>query len=266
MPSELIQRARPELPALQQTYSDAVSDILGRLGEPGSATLRVTQSKTFILPDGTEQSGPIPMVLVDFVAENRYYLTQFNPNAMTPPDCAALSPNPTLLAPFEDSPTKQCDTCTACPQNAWGSSGRGQGKACTNGRLIALLDPLAPADSPLIKLRISPTGITPFEAYVRQLGKTFNKPIYSVITYIGFDPQSTYSSLRFGDPTSLENTELSLAGRTLDGTVIMAEALERQAEARELLMRKPDFTVQAAPVQNSRQAPAARGASRRAAA
>lgn len=263
MTNIVLQRAKPDLPALQAQYGDAVADILGRLGAPGSNVLKITQSKTFVLPDGTESAGPLPFVIVDFIAENRFYGAAYNPNAMSPPICAALGSNPAQLAPFDDSPDLQSTVgCLTCPQNQWGSNGRG--KACTNARMLALIDPMAEPGSPLLRLRLSPTAITPFEAYVRQLAKQFGKPHFAVLTYIGFDPQSTFSSLRFGTPQPLEAGELELMGRKIDGLSLITEAMDRQAEARELLMTKPDFTVTAVVTPPPRQAQAAARGGRRA--
>jgi hypothetical protein len=258
-----IQRARVELPALQDQYSSAVNDILGRLEAPGSSMLRVSQSKTFILPDGTEIAGPLPFVIVDFVAENRWYESAYNRNAVVPPSCAALNDKPAMLAPFAESPNKQSDTCSGCPQNQWGSAQTGNGKACTNARVLALLDPRAQPNSPLLKLRLSATAITPFEAYIRQLAKMFGKPHFSVLTFIGFDPQSQYSSVRCGNPAPLDAGVMNIGGQEIDGVALLQEALERQAEARELLLTPPDFTIQPNQ-QNPRQAPRA-GGNRRAA-
>jgi hypothetical protein len=252
-----LQRAKVDLPALMGQHGN-VQEILERLGAPSSNMLRVSQSKSFILPDGTEMAGPIPFVIVDFVAESRWYESAYNRNAIVPPACAALNVKPTMLAPFDDSPNKQADTCAGCPQNQWGSGPNG-GKACTNSRLLALLDPMAEPGSPLLKLRISATAISPFEAYIRQLAKVFGKAHFMVLSWIGFDPQSQYSSVRVGQPAPLDAGVLPIGGRQLDGIALLQEAVERQAEAREMLMAKPDFTVTAPAAQNPRQAPQVRG-------
>ena len=257
-------RARIDLPALRQQYNDAVTDIVSRLGAPSSPSMRVTNRKTFIMPDGTERNGPLPFIIVDFVYENRWYSTPFNANNPTPPDCAAINPTAAMLRPFPDGIEVQNDgPCNTCPKDAWGSSSSGRGKACTNAVLMALLDPLAPAGSPLLRLRTSPTAIAPFETYVRMLSKVLNKPTWAVLTYIGFDPASDYATLRFGNPKALEDDdEFELAGTKVHGPTLIREAVGRASEAREMLLVKPDFTIQETPAK-----PQARGAgSRRAAA
>ncbi|MGA0610024.1 hypothetical protein [Caldimonas sp. KR1-144] len=250
---ELVVRARVDLPAIHGQFGDAANEVLSRLGAPSSNRLKVTQSKTFVLPDGTEMGGPLPFVIVDFVAANAWYASQFNPNDITPPDCAAIGVDPNGLKAYDDSPDKQCDTCAACPKNQFGSNGRG--KACSNTKLLALMSPTAEPGAEFLKLRVSATALRPFETYVRQLAKTFGRPHYSVLTWIGFDPASTYATLRFGNPMPLDG-DLSIEGKIVDGPSLLAEAVARQDEARELLLAKPDFTIQAAPK------PAARGGRR----
>jgi hypothetical protein len=237
-------------------YEDAVKNIADRLGAPSSPAIRVTNRKTFVMPDGTELAGPLPFVIVDFVAENRYYKIPFNPNNITPPDCAATAVKPDELVAFDESPDKQHADCKTCSLNAFGSAGRG--KACTNARLLALLDPLAPPGSPLLRLRSSPTAITPFESYVRTLATKFGKLPAFVLTYIGFDPTSDYATLRFGNPKPLDlDEEFTVAGKVLYGPELIQEAIQRLQEAREMLLAKPDFTVAEPSKQSTPQARAA---------
>lgn len=264
-PTEIVvPRARIDLPALQSRYDGAVSDIVSRLGAPSSPSMRVTNRKTFIMPDGTERSGPLPFVVVDFVYENRWYSTPYNANNPTPPDCAAINAKSADLMPFEDGIDVQHDgPCNKCPKDVWGSAPTGRGKACTNAILLALLDPLAPPNSPLLRLRTSPTAITPFETYVRTLSKVLNKPLWAVLTYIGFDPNSDYATLRFGNPKALEDdSEFELADQMVHGPTLIHEAVSRAGEAREMLLTKPDFTIIETPAKPQARA----GGSRRAAA
>lgn len=244
--AELVVRARVDLPALREQYGSTANEILARLGAPSSNRLKVTQSKTFVLPDGTETGGPLPFVLVDFVYANAWYASNFNPNDISPPECVAIGVDGTSLAPFADSPDKQSETCSGCAKNQFGSNGRG--KACSNTILVALMSPTAAPGEELIKTRISATGLRPFEAYIRQLAKTFQRPHFSVLTWVGFDPSSSYSTLRFGNPMPLDGGgELKVEGKLIDGPLLLSEAVSRQAEARQMLLAKPDFTPRAAP-------------------
>lgn len=247
--TQLTHRARVDLPAIKGQFVDAANEVLARLGAPSSNRLKVTQSKTFVMPDGSESGGPLPFVIVDFVAANAWYSSNFNPNDITPPDCAAIGLDPATLVAYDDSPDKQCATCAACPKNQFGSNGRG--KACSNTKLLALMSPTAEPGAEFLKLRVSATALKPFETYIRQLAKTFGRPHYSVLTWIGFDPGSTYATLRFGNPMPLDG-DITINGQIVDGPSLMAEAVARQDEARELLLTKPDFTVTAAPKPQAR--------------
>ena len=265
LPDDAPKRAKVEV-ALQGQYGPQVDEMLAQLGAPQSNTLKVNQDKTFGLPDGTSSDGPLPFVIVDFIAENRWYPDAFNRNVNKPPGCAASGPKEDNLVPWDSSPDRQADACKTCEKNQWGSDPNGgAGKACSNHRLLALMDPLAEPDAPLIRLRTSPTAIRQFEAYMRQLLKVYNKMPFQVVTYIGFDPSSQYPSLRFGNPAPLENDEpLNIGGKQVDGRLLVATAASRRGEARELLMSEPDFTERVK--QNPRQAPKAAQGSRRAAA
>jgi hypothetical protein len=255
----VVTRAKVDLPALRAQHEAAVKSVLDRLGAPSSPFIRVTNKKTMVLPNGDERAGPLPFVIVDFVAENRFYSVPFNANNPTPPDCAAVGLAPDDLRPWEDGIDVQNDNCKTCAQNQWNSGPGGRGKACTNARLLALLDPLDEPGAPLLKLRLSPTAITPFESYVRKVSTMLERPLSFVLTYVGFDPASDYATLRFGNPMLLDSEEeFDLGGKKIYGPALIQEAVTRMQEARDMLLAKPEFAPAAA-------APAVRAPSRSAA-
>lgn len=227
--STAVARAKIQLPAnvAQQLAAEAAS-ISSRIGSPSGDRIKITQKKTFRLPSGEENAGPIHAVIVDFVSANYYYEGAFDPNDITPPLCAAIGPEPTTLVAFDDSTEKQCDTCAACPQNQFGSAGRG--KACQNSRLLVLLAPDANADTPFMTMKVSPTALKSFDGYVSSIVRSFQAPPIAVVTEISLDPNLDYPSLRFGNPAPCPQDLLALA-------------LSRRDEARVRLMTKPDFAA-----------------------
>ena len=224
-----VAKAKLQLPAnvAQQLAAEAAS-IASRIGTPSGDRIKVTQSKRFRLPSGEESAGPINAVIVDFVSMNMFYDGAFDPNDITPPICAAIGTEPTTLAPYADSTEKQCDTCSACPQNQFGSSGKG--KACSNTRLLAIMAVDADADTPMMLIKVSPTALRSFDGYVGSVARSFQMPPFGVITEISLDPTSDYPSLRFGNPTPCAPELLALA-------------MSRRDEARARLMTKPDFAA-----------------------
>lgn len=239
-----VARAKIQLPAnvAQQLAAEAAS-ITSRIGTPSGDRIKVTQKKTFRMPSGEESAGPISAVIIDFVSSNYFYEGAFDPNDITPPLCAAVGPEPTTLAAFDDSTEKQCDTCAACPQNQFGSAGRG--KACQNSRLLALLPPDADAQTPFMMMKVSPTALRSFDGYVGSIARSFQAPPLAVVTEISLDPNLDYPSLRFGNPMPCSQDLLALA-------------LGRRDEARARLMTKPDFAAAEAAKATVAKKPAAR--------
>lgn len=230
-------KAKINLPAnIEQQLKDEASIIASRIGAPSGDRIKITQSKTFRLPDGTESKGPINAVIVDFVSANYYFEGTYDPNDIEPPLCVAIGPEPTSLIPFDSSPNKQSDTCAGCPQNQFGSAPRGRGKACQNTRLLYLLATDANAETAGLILKVSPTALKGFDGYVSSIARTFQCPPIGVVTEISLNPDLDYPSLVFSNPQPISKDLLS-------------EAISRKAQARERLMAAPDFTPaeQAAP-------------------
>lgn len=223
-------KAKINLPAniAQQLQAEALS-IQSRIGQPSGNRISTTKKQTFKLPNGQEIAAPLQAVIVDFVSLNLYYESGYDPNNITPPVCAAVGTDVASLEPFTDAYDKQCDTCAACPMNQWGSDPKGgKGKACSNTRLLAILPTDADAETPLWTLRVSATALKSFDGYVSSVARSFGAPPVVVSTDITFDDNLDYPSLRFGNPQPLDPALLKLA-------------FDRRAEAREVLMTKPDF-------------------------
>jgi hypothetical protein len=228
----LVTRAKVALPAdIQKSLAAEVQGIQSRIGSPSGNRVKVTQKKTFRMPNGEENPGPIKAVILDFISAYYFYPGVYDPDDITPPDCFALGVEVATLAPHDTVPanTRQADSCAVCPQNQFGSAQRGKGKACQNARLLAILPPDADMETPIMTLKVSPTAIRPFDAYVSSVARSFQKPPIGVVTTIGFDPSSDYASLRFGEPEPISDD-------------LLAICLARRAEAMQMLLTPPDTT------------------------
>jgi hypothetical protein len=211
-----------------------VQQLANRVGAPGGDVIKITQDKFFQFPDGTKHAGPINLVIVDFIAGNSFYDSVYDPNNVTPPACFALGLNPSELVPSKNSPLQQAATCAVCPMNQFGSDGNG--KACKNTRILAVLPPGATADTPLWLMKTSPTAVKAFDAYVKSVATTFEVAPVGVVTELSFDPASTYPSLRFGNPAPNEDLALCFG---------------RRKEAMERLLTEPDVSGYEAPAKKA---------------
>lgn len=230
-PTAIATRAKVQLPAnIQASLAAQVADMQKRIGAPAGNGIKVTQKKTFRLPDGTESPGPFKAVILDFISGNYFYQGAFDPDDIAPPECFALGAEPSLLVPNDKVVSKQADSCSVCPQNQWGSADRGKGKACSNKRLLALLPLDATEDTAIMTLKISPTGIKQFDGYVGGVARSFGLPPVGVITTFSFDPANDYPSVRVGEPEALSADQVAFFA-------------SRQAEARQILMTPPDTQV-----------------------
>jgi hypothetical protein len=218
-----------------------VSGLAAKTGAVGGNTIRVTQDKQFMLPDGSKTADPLQVVIVDFTSMNVFYENDFDKNNITPPACFAIGDVPSTLAPSANSPVKQADDCASCPMAAWGS-GKNGGKACKNSRVMAVQllvpdsetgEPSIYEDTPLWLIKTSPTAIKGFDSYVKTVQRLFGVPPMGVVTTIDFDQSQTYATLTFSNPVPNQ-----FAGITLS----------RLDEAKELLAQEPDVSSYGTPV------------------
>lgn len=215
--------------SIQDALRAQAAAVGSRIEPPGGNRITVG-GKTFKFPDGTKSTGPVELVVVDFVARNEFYDRDFDKDDVTPPACFAIGDNPKELVPSANSPVTQSDTCKGCPMNEFGS--KGAGKACSNTRYLAVLPPDADEDTPLSILKVASTGLKSFDGIVASVARTFQTPPVGVVLTIGFDDNVDYPKLEFSNPVPNENLAVHFA---------------RQEEARELLRREPDVSSYAAP-------------------
>lgn len=211
--------------SIQAAIAAQTVGISGRISAATGNKIRVTQDKKFILPDGNKTAGPLEVVIVDFVTVHNFYAGAFDKDNVAPPDCFAVGTDPKNLAPSDNAPNKQAKDCQVCPMNQWGSDGNG--KACKNGRLLAVLPADATDDTPLWLLQPSPTAIKEFDAYVANVARTFQLPPIGVVTTIGFDDSVTYAKLSFSEPVP---------------NPLINEMFARQEEAKELFFAARDVS------------------------
>jgi hypothetical protein len=206
--SVAVKKPGANIVAIQEQLKKQALAISERTAPAGGDKIQVMKEKEFKLPDGSTAES-LEVVIVDFISTHNYYEGKYDPKNIVPPNCFAIGINPLAMIPSNKSPDKQADNCQTCPLNQWGSDGNG--KACKNGRRLAVLPPDADAETPLMILDVSPTGIKSFDAYVNSVAGKFALPPMGVVTTVTFDQNADYASLRFGNPQPNTNLDVAFA-------------------------------------------------------
>lgn len=210
------------LVSIKEQMAAELASLASRTAPPSGAKIKAKKTG-FTMPDGTE-TDTFDCVIIDFVTAHNFYPGKYDPKNIVPPDCAARGEIPTAMMPFADAPDVQSDSCSVCPMNQFGSDG--DGKACKNSRLLAVLPPDADESTPIWLLEVSPTAIKGFDGYVGSVARSFQMPPIGVITTVSLDPNVDYAKIVFGNPQPNANIEAHFP---------------RRVESREMLMLKPSF-------------------------
>jgi hypothetical protein len=216
------------------SFSEELDDLKSRLAAPSGDKIKI-DTKGFTLPSGA-RAEELDVVILDFVYFNAYYENGFVKGVVESPVCFSLSADPKGAAPSAKSPDPQCDGCDGCPQNQFGT--KGKGKACKNRVRIAVL----PADmastnenTRIVILDIPPTSVKGFQNYVASVARSIQRPPYGVVTHVTYDDGVDYPMPLFGQeppqPFDMEDPD----------AVAFVEMLRaRRQEARERLLVEPD--------------------------
>ena len=243
-------RAKTNLPInYEEQLAKEASEIAKRIAAPTGDRIRFNANRAFITPDGME-GETLEVVIVDFVSSNLFYDGPFDRDNPQPPGCFAIGPEPPLLVPSPNSPNKQAETCSSCPNNQFGSALTGKGKACKNTRLLALM-PASAIDSddeaPIWIMSVPPTSLKAYDSYVHLLAAKHKTVPIGVVTEISLDPANTFASPRFRVVRPLQPKELG-------------PFMERREEANGRLTAEPDVSQYVPPrAAGGRNTPVARG-------
>lgn len=240
--SKATKRSTSNLPVnYKEQMDNEVGNIQSRISAPSGDRIRMVSSSHFVLPDGTE-AEEIEGVIVDFVSANLFFEGDYDRENPSAPGCFAVGPEPTTLVPTRNSPNRQADTCSACPNNQFGS--KGKGKACKNTRQLALMA-LDAEDDAIWVMSVPPTSIKAFDGYVHTLAGKHRLPPVGVVTRVKLDKSETYSAPRFEVVRPLDTPELG-------------KFMESRTAARERLVTEPDFSQYTAPAATKGRAGAVR--------
>jgi hypothetical protein len=98
------------------------------------------------------------------------------------------------MKPHADSSDPQNADCRTCRHNQFGTAEKGRGKACKNGRRVAILhaDYLKKADAvasaPMAFLKVPPTSLGNWASFVKKVANVLEKPFFAVVSKIEVRP------------------------------------------------------------------------------
>ena len=229
-PSTAVSRAKVVLPAaVIAAMNTDVAAFQDRLGAPAGSRIAITQDRKFRDPLGTKHDT-VSGIIVDFIAKKAWYVNEYDKDNIVPPNCFTLGFEPhDSMEPSPNSPERQNDGCKLCPKNQFKTARNGKGKACKDAYIVALLPPDFEADTPLMTLEISATGLRPFEKYVRDLARDYGRAPYCFSTEFSMDEAVDYSSVRTGNPQELNGAQVAMV-------------LARREEAAKMLAVEPNVS------------------------
>lgn len=184
------------LAVLSQELAQLAQDESAGVPSASGAFLS-TKGKRFTFQDAVLEE-PLQVIIVDHALTNTFYADGYDPNNPQSPACWAVGKTEGDLAPPPDLDTRVNDACAGCPNNAFGSADTGRGKACKNGRILAVL--ILDADvrkitektieeASLAYLRLSPTALKPFNGFLKRITGQLSKPLFAVVTALRFDDE-----------------------------------------------------------------------------
>lgn len=190
-----------------------MAQAAGKLERPTGATIG---TRAGILSYG---GNPVPnnklqCIVVASAFSNTLYEGKFDPNNMQSPVCFAYGVQEhgetaedveARMVPHPNSQKPQHTDCKTCPNNKWGSDPEGgRGKACKNGRSLAVIPAHTAAENvataEIAILRPPVTSVANWKNHVQLCLAKYNRPPLAVITEVGSVPdQRSQYKLTFTD-------------------------------------------------------------------
>ena len=160
-------------------------------------TLQYTRAGLIKTPDGREVEE-LQCVVLDFVYRNQWYAKPFSKGEFNAVSCQAVGDNSNeFLVPQDNVPDRQSTSCGPCPKNQWGSAPTGgNGKACSNQMLLAIMMPdLSGDDDAIWTAKCQPTALANVGQHIAKMIDLYGHPA-KVITTLRCDPARDYPSVQ----------------------------------------------------------------------
>ena len=181
----------PEIKAMLDAAAKEQSE-----GEQGGIPFISLKGKKFSVGD-VKLGTSLVCVIISDVFDHSWYDRKYDPKSdeVFPPACFAMGKDISSMAPHENAPDKQSESCSTCHKNEFGSADTGKGKACRNGRrlLIASVDENGNVNfNDLAIINISPTALKGYSKYVKSINNIKKLPVWAVTTVLTFDEDAPY--------------------------------------------------------------------------
>ena len=175
---------------LQAQLQAEIANMSNTIVKPTGQKIKITAGR-WALPNGKTSIEPLRVIILGWRWINRYYPGAFDASDIQSPACWAVGEIPDNLAPNGGEDEQHTD-CASCPQNKFGSSGKG--KACRNGARVALI--AADLKSDIVYFDIAPTTIKSFSETVSKLASTGTHPLQAVVE-VDIDTKVSYAKANF---------------------------------------------------------------------
>jgi len=119
--------------AIIETPFESVEDTAAEFASSGFPEINIEHGESFFDFNGEKIDKVSGFILL--IQKRKAYYGQAYSGEASEPDCSSID----CEKPVEDSNNPQSPTCADCPNNQWGSSSSGKGKACADKRLIHVL-------------------------------------------------------------------------------------------------------------------------------
>jgi len=136
--------------------------------------------KQFTLPDGTAMGPTLEVVILGYIKASAFFAGVYDPNNKSAPVCFAYAKPGTELKPSSKVEKAECDICSECPNDEFGSADNNKGKACKNEYQVAVI---VPSHSPteVMTLSISATGMNGFDSSLGGIIKGFGSSVKGIV-------------------------------------------------------------------------------------
>lgn len=166
--------------------------------------VRGSDKETLINPETDEPATFVDVAIINYNphVSKTYYATKFVDGEDAKPTCYSNNG----VSPEADAEEPQSTKCATCPHNQWGSrisDSGGKGKACGDGRRLAVATTDA-IDDPML-LRVPATSQKNLGAYQKEIARK-GYPVQAVVVRIGFERGITHPQLTF-KPIGLINED-----------------------------------------------------------
>lgn len=206
------------LTPINSDVTELIKEELDGLGQIPFDTIKVPSGGGLAFelpgddPDNPETTQTLTGVIVHHHAVNSYWPGEYD-GSNTLPDCSSADGKQGL-----DIKTGELRDCSTCPFNQFGSSSKGNGKACKNGHRIYLL---RSGEVLPVLISLPPTSLRAFKDYIAKRLVLKGKRTSSVLTTIKLKREKSadgiaYSSCVFTKAGDLTPAQIEQVKPTVD--------------------------------------------------